>query len=117
EGRVGVPVLPRRRPHRLRLGTRHGVGTVALELLTVAAVDQTPVGPRLGDNRGEIVHAASASFAPTEATAAGASSKAAPADRACSTVTARIWSSISSSPRMRPNTSIDRAIWSARPCA
>ena len=69
EGRVRVPVRSRRRPHRLRLGPDDRDRAIALELLTVAAVDQAPVGPGLGDDRLEIAHAASASFAPTDATA------------------------------------------------
>ena len=68
----------RRRPHRLRLGPDDGDRSVALQLLAVAAVDQAPVRPGLGDDRREIAHAASASFAPTEATATGPSSNASP---------------------------------------
>src|SRR5947209_9248041 len=93
EGCVGIPVRARRRPHRLRFGTGDGHVTVALQLLPVAAVDQSPVVPRLGNQRLKFAHAASASCAPTDATAARPSSSAAPAARAATASTARIWPS------------------------
>src|SRR3954452_11446210 len=107
--RVGVPPVPRRRPHRLRLRPDDGHIAVALELLSVAAVDQPPIGPRLGNERLKIAHAASASCAPTEATAARPSRSAAPAARAAAASTARSLASSSSSSTIRPNTSIERA--------
>src|SRR5438093_11610384 len=83
KSRVRIPVLARRSPHRLRFRTSDGDRPVPLELLSIAAVDQSPVVPRFGDQRLKIAHAAaSASCAPTEATAARPSSSAAPAARA-----------------------------------
>ena len=43
---------------------------VALELLAIAAIDQAPVGPRLGDQRGEVAHAARTAGTPMVAVAA-----------------------------------------------
>ena len=57
EGRVGIPVGARRRPHRLRLGPDDRDRAVALELPAVAAVDQAPVGPGLGDQSRKLHHA------------------------------------------------------------
>src|SRR5438270_5786965 len=90
EGRIRVPIVARRRPHRLRFGPDHLERAVTLELLAIAAVDQPPVGPGLGDDCKEAAHAARARPAPTEATASGPSSRARPASCACSTETARI---------------------------
>ena len=63
----------RRRPHRLRFGPDDGDRAIALPLPAVAAVDQAPVVPGLGDDRLEIgqAHAASASLPPIEAMARG----------------------------------------------
>src|SRR5437870_3592775 len=69
KGRVRIPLAPRRLPHRLRLGPDNRELAVALELLAVAAVDQAPVGPRLGDQRGEIGHAARTAATPMVAVA------------------------------------------------
>ena len=54
EGRVGVPFVQRRSPHRLRIGADDRHGSIAFELLPVAAVDQAPIGPRLGDQGEQI---------------------------------------------------------------
>src|SRR6185312_1397401 len=117
EGRVRVPVAACRRPHRLRLRPDHLDVAVAFELLAATAIDEAPVAPGLGDERREFGHAANASWVPTEATAARPSSNAAPASFADAASTERRCSSSSSTDRTRPNTSIDRAMWSARPCA
>src|SRR5947209_15878164 len=87
EGRVRVPIIACRRPHRLRLRAHHREAAVPFQLLAIAAVDQPPVGPRLGNDRLKVAHAASASFAPTDATAIGPSSSACPAARAWATLT------------------------------
>src|SRR5947209_18138383 len=86
EGRVRVPIVACRRPHRLRLRAHHREAAVAFQLLAVAAVDQPPVGAGPGNDRGEIAHAASASFAPTDATDIGPSSSACPATRPSATL-------------------------------
>src|SRR3954454_9219341 len=88
EGCVGVPVLPRRSPHRLRLGAHNFGRTIALELPAIAAIDQAPVGPGLGNDGLEVVHAALAIFPPTLARACGPESICAPAARTSSIVTA-----------------------------
>src|SRR5690242_5409929 len=74
EGRVRIPVAEFLRPHRLGFRADHLVRAVTLELAASAAIDQAPVLPRLGDNRREVAHAASASLAPTAATARGPAS-------------------------------------------
>src|SRR4051812_33261166 len=89
ERRIGIPLLELRSPHRLRFRADSGEAPVALELLAIAAVDQAPVVPGLGDDRGEFAHAASASCAPTEATAARPSRSAAPASHAARVSTPR----------------------------
>src|SRR5689334_13909867 len=87
EGRIGVPVVARRRPHRLGLGADDLESAIAFQLAAVAAVDEAPVVPGLGNDRAELVHAASASFAPTEATALGPASMRVPTARTSSRVT------------------------------
>ena len=118
EGRVGGPFLERGGPHRLRFGANHGDIAIAFPFLAVPAVDQAPVGPRLGDDRLEVgeAHAASAILPPIAALARGPDSIACPAARAAAASMARSSASISSRVTMRPKISIERAIESARPC-
>src|SRR5690348_14079785 len=101
---VGIPIFPRRSQHRLRLRSDDLHLAITFELLAVAAIDQTPIVPRLGDERLEFAHAASASLVPTDEIAARPSISAAPAARAAPASTARSWPSSSSSSRIRPNT-------------
>ena len=76
-------------------GQMFAAGGVAIGTAAIAAVDQTPVAPGLRDDRFQVAHAASASCAPTEATAARPSSTAAPASLAAGASTVRSWSSSS----------------------
>ena len=102
EGRVGVPIVARRRPHRLRLGPDDRELAVALELLAVAAVDQAPVGPRLGNDRREIAHAARTAGTPIVAVARAPESIFAPTARTSSRVTAASCSTTSAGSTSRP---------------
>jgi len=91
------------------LEVRIGELTVALELLTVPAIDQGPVGPRLGDDGLEIAHlkiqAAKASFAPTEAMARGPFSMCWPTARTSSSVTRSSLATISAGSIRAPSRS------------
>src|SRR5690242_21477395 len=88
EGRIRVPVISCRRPHGLRLGTDDLERAVSLELLPIAAIDQTPVRPGLGNDCGEIAHAARTAGTPIVAVARRPDSIFAPAALTCSSVTA-----------------------------
>src|SRR5436190_20585393 len=102
EGRVGIPIHLRRRPHRLRLGPGDRDRSVALELLAVAAVDQAPIGPGLGDECRQFAHAARTAGTPMVATARVPVSIFCPAIRASSRVTAARSSITSAGSTRRP---------------
>ena len=108
EGRVGIPVVARRRPHRLRLGPDDADRAVALELAAVAAVDQPPIVPRLGDDglqmRGRSRR--QRQLAADRRERDRPASIAAPPARAAATSTARSSPSISS--RLRSARNLDR---------
>src|SRR5690242_14421095 len=89
EGGVRVPIVAGRCPHGLRLGAHDLDPSVALQFLSVSAIDQAPVRPGLCNQRLQFHQAATASRAPTEAMAIRPSSNAAPADFAAAASTAR----------------------------
>src|SRR5688500_12352687 len=102
EGRVRVPVGARRRPHRLGLGPDHRDRAVAFEFSPAAAVDQPPIVPRLGDQRGEIAHAARAAGTPMLARAIGPATMRAATARTSASVTASSLASVSAIGTGRP---------------
>ena len=119
EGRVGRPVVERRRPHRLRFGADDGDRAIALPLAAVAAVDQPPVVPRLGDDglefgRGSCRQRDLAADRGDRARARQHRLRRRRAPRRHRPREAR--PSISSRVMIRPKISIERAIESARPC-
>src|SRR5687768_9680475 len=71
EGGVGVPFGGGGHPHGLWFGADDLDGAVPFELAAVAAVDQAPIVPRLGDQGDEIRHAARAAGMPMVARALG----------------------------------------------
>src|SRR5205085_7860244 len=95
EGRIRVPIAARRRPHRLRLGPDDREFAVAFELVAVAAIDQAPIRPRLGDQRGEAAHAARTAGTPMVAVARAPPSIFVPTARTSLRVTAESCSTTS----------------------
>ena len=93
------------------------IRAIALELVAIAAIDQAPVGPRLGDDRGEIGHAASGELrADRRHRSAAVENRCARRPRVVDVDRAQLVEHLVEADRIRPNTSIERAIWSARPC-
>ena len=85
---VRLPCGRRGGPHRLRLGPDEAEPAIAFQLAAMPRIDQPVIVPRLGDEGGEIGHAAAFSVPPTVASASPPASARAPASRASPTVTA-----------------------------
>src|SRR4051794_12481798 len=109
EGGVGRPVSRCRCPHRLRLGADDPDRAVALKLAAVAAVDQPPIVPGLGNEGLQRIHAATAAGMPMVARAQGPEIMLAPAAQTSSSLTAISDSMTSAGSTRRPCTDNCRA--------
>ena len=109
----GSQIVARRSPHRLRFGPHHADLAIALIFKAVAAIDQPPVGPRLGDDRLQWGHAAASPAASARADRRdGNRSCVQTSPRLCERHRHRRRATGRASHRratMRPKTSIDRA--------